>query len=123
MIPVGDGAFYLPGYSNRQKMPTNSKLSDFFCTKSSSEGAEIPIMIDLLAIGPKGCLEIDQESGRSDLYLGSNWPQLSAYAELVREVFPAYKFTGMEVLWVDHGRIDVVEMASARAHSHQGDAL
>ena len=27
MIPVGDGTFYLPGYSNRQKMPTNSKLS------------------------------------------------------------------------------------------------
>ena len=28
IIPVGDGALYLPGYSNRQKMPTNSILSD-----------------------------------------------------------------------------------------------
>ena len=28
IISVGDGAFYLPGYSNRQKMPTSAKLSE-----------------------------------------------------------------------------------------------
>jgi len=89
----------------------------------TSEGAEIPGMIDLLAIGPKGCLLIDHKTGGAGAGFGPYWPQLSAYAGLVREVFPAYKLNGMAVLWVDHGRIDLVDMASARARAHQGDAL
>ena len=87
----------------------------------TSEGAEIPGMIDLLAIGPKGCLLIDHKSGGAGLGLGPYWPQLSAYGGLVRDMFPSYELNGMAVLWVDHGRLDLVDMASTRAHAHQGD--
>ena len=95
----------------------------FFELKSSSEGAEIPGMIDLLAIGTKGCLSTDHRSGGAGLGLGPYWPQHSAYAGVVREVFPAYELNGMVVLWVDHGRIGLVDLAFARVRSHQGDAL
>ena len=89
----------------------------------TSEGAEIPGMIDLLAIGPKGCLLIDHKSGGAGLGLGPYWPQLSAYGGLVRDMFPSYELNGVAVLWVDHGRLDLVDMASARAHANQGDVL
>lgn len=87
----------------------------------TSEGAEIPGMIDLLAIGSKGCLLIDHKSGGAGLGLGPFWPQLLAYGGLVRDVFPSYELNGMAVLWVDHGRLELVDMASTRAHAHQGD--
>lgn len=80
----------------------------------TSEGAEIPGTINLLAIGPKGCLLIDHKSGGAGFGLGPYWPQLSAYAGLVRDVFPSYELDGVAVLWVDHGRLDLVDMASDR---------
>ena len=89
----------------------------------TSEGAEIPGMIDLLAIGPKGCLLIDHKTGGAGLGLGPYWPQLSAYGGLVRDMFPSYELNGMAVHWVDHGRLGLVDMASADAHAHQGDLL
>lgn len=87
------------------------------------EGAEIPGMIDLLATGPKGCLLIDHKTGGAGLGLGPYWPQLSAYGGLVRDMLPSSELNGMAVLWVDHGRLDLVDMTSAHAHAHKGDVL
>jgi len=87
----------------------------------TSEGAEIPGMIDLLAIGPKGCLLIDHKTGGAGEGLGRYWPQLSTYAGLLRDVFPSNKLNGLAVFWVDYGRIDLLDMVSA--HAHQGDVL
>ena len=80
------------------------------------EGAEIPGTIDLLAIGPKGCLLIDHKSGGAGSGLGDYWPQLLAYGGLVREAYPSHELNGMAVLWVDHGRLDLVDMPSAGTH-------
>jgi ATP-dependent helicase/nuclease subunit A len=87
------------------------------------EGTEIPGMIDLLATGPKGCLLIDHKTGGAGLGLGPYWPQLSAYGGLVRDMLPSSELNGMAVLWVDHGRLDLVDMTSAHAHAHKGDVL
>jgi len=82
----------------------------------TSEGAEIPGMIDLLAIGPKGCLLIDHKSGGAGLGLGPYWPQLSAYAGLTTKLFPQHPLQGVAVFWVDHGQLEVVALdAMAKA--------
>lgn len=85
----------------------------------TKEGAEIPGMIDLLAVGPRGCLLIDHKTGGAGEGFGLYWPQLSAYADLVRNVFPTYELNGVAVLWVDHGRLDFLDLASIPAHGHQ----
>lgn len=85
----------------------------------TKEGAEIPGMIDLLASGPKGCLLIDHKTGGAGEGFGLYWPQLSAYADLVRDIFPTYKLNGVAVFWVDHGRLDFLNLASIPARGHQ----
>ena len=84
--------------------------------RQTSEGAEVHGTIDLLAIGPKGCLLIDHKSGGAGSGLGDYWPQLSAYRGLVREAYPSHELNGMAVLWVDHGRLDLVDMPPAGTH-------
>lgn len=85
----------------------------------TKEGAEIPGMVDLLAVGPKGCLLIDHKTGGAGEGFGLYWPQLSAYADLVRDVFPTYGLNGVAVFWVDHGRLDFLNLASIPARGHQ----
>ena len=89
----------------------------------TKEGAEIPGMIDLLAIGPKGCLLIDHKTGGAGLSPGHYWPQLSAYAGLARRVFPSHKLNGLAVHWVDHGQLDLVRVASAYTNALEDDLL
>ena len=89
----------------------------------TSGGAEIPGMIDLLAVGPKGCLLIDHKTGGAGEGFGTYWPQLSAYAGLVRVAFPSYELNGVALLWVDHGRLDFLDLTSARARACQADVL
>jgi len=72
------------------------------------EGAEIPGTIDLLAVGPNGCLLIDHKSGGAGQGLGPYWPQLSAYAGLLSQLLPDYNLRGIAVFWLDHGALDVV---------------
>lgn len=74
------------------------------------EGAEIPGMIDLLAIGPKGCLLIDHKSGGSGEGFGLYWPQLSSYASLVARLFPKHPLEGIAVFWIDHGRLELAQL-------------
>jgi len=74
------------------------------------EGAEIPGMIDLLAIGPQGCLLVDHKSGGAGTGLGAYWPQLSAYVRLLAEVFPEKPVRGAAIHWVDYGVLEMVEM-------------
>jgi hypothetical protein len=85
----------------------------------TKKGAEIPGMIDLLAVGRKGCLLIDHKTGGPGEGFGLYWPQLSAYAALVRDVLPTYELNGVAVLWVDHGRLDFLDLASVHARAHQ----
>jgi ATP-dependent exoDNAse (exonuclease V) beta subunit len=85
----------------------------------TKKGAEISGMIDLLAVGRKGCLLIDHKTGGPGEGFGLYWPQLSAYAALVRDVLPTYELNGVAVLWVDHGRLDFLDLASVHARAHQ----
>ena len=90
--------------------------TDLYCEipvlAHSTEGAEIPGTIDLLAIGTRGCLLIDHKTGGAGKGFGPYWPQLSAYAELVAKHFPQHPLHGVALLWVDHGRLDLVKMAT-----------
>lgn len=76
----------------------------------SKDGAEIPGIIDLLAIGPEGCLLIDHKSGGSGVGLGAYWPQLSSYAGLVKNLYPQYPLNGVAVFWVDHGHLELASI-------------
>ncbi|WP_241560529.1 UvrD-helicase domain-containing protein [Paenirhodobacter populi] len=71
------------------------------------EGAEIPGTIDLLAIGPAGCLLIDHKSGGDGRGFGPYWPQLSTYAGLVGRLFPQHQLKGVAVFWIDHGWLEL----------------
>lgn len=75
----------------------------------TKEGAEIPGMIDLLAVGPKGCLLIDHKTGGAGEGFGLYWPQLSSYAALVERLFPQHPLQGVAVFWVDHGLLELAK--------------
>jgi hypothetical protein len=77
------------------------------------EGAEIPGMIDLLAVGPKGCLLIDHKTGGAGEGFGIYWPQLSAYAGLAAKLFPQHALQGVAVFWIDHGRLELAQLSFA----------
>ena len=94
-------------------------LSEIPLLGHTKEGAEMPGTIDLLALGPEGCLLIDHKTGGAGEGFGPYWPQLSAYADLVRDIFPTYKLNGVAVFWVDHGRLDFLNLASISASGHQ----
>tara|TARA_R110002012_G_scaffold256380_2_gene436462 strand:- start:1725 stop:2126 length:402 start_codon:yes stop_codon:yes gene_type:complete len=76
----------------------------------TTEGAEIPGMIDLLAVGPKGCLLIDHKTGGAGEGFGLYWPQLSSYADLVARLFPQHPLQGLAVFWIDHGRLELAQL-------------
>ena len=69
-------------------------------------------MIDLLAIGPKGCLLIDHKTGGAGLGLGPYWPQISSYAALVARLFPQHPLHGVAVYWLDHGRLELAQISA-----------
>ncbi|WP_226937493.1 UvrD-helicase domain-containing protein [Pseudogemmobacter faecipullorum] len=76
----------------------------------TAEGAEIPGTIDLLAIGPQGCLLIDHKSGGDGEGFGPYWPQLSSYAGLLAGLYPQHPLQGVAVFWIDHGRLELAEL-------------
>ena len=78
----------------------------------TAEGAEIPGTIDLLAIGPKGCLLIDHKSGGGGEGFGSYWPQLSSYAGLLAGLYPQHPLQGAGVFWIDHGSLELADEVS-----------
>ncbi|MDF3608369.1 UvrD-helicase domain-containing protein [Paracoccus sp. DMF-8] len=81
------------------------------------DGAEIPGTIDLLALGPEGCLLIDHKSGGLGDGLGSYWSQLSAYARLVEQMLPGHLLKGVAVFWVDHGWLELAEWSGQAIES------
>lgn len=83
-------------------------------------GAEISGTIDLLASGPNGSILIDHKSGGSGEGLGPYWPQLSAYAGIIATTFPDVVLRQAAVFWVDHGRLDIAEMTSAKTVDEMG---
>jgi ATP-dependent exoDNAse (exonuclease V) beta subunit len=76
----------------------------------TKEGAEIPGMVDLLAVGPKGCLLIDHKTGGAGEGFGLYWPQLSAYTGLVAKLFPQHTLQGLALFWIDHGRLELAQL-------------
>lgn len=76
------------------------------------EGAEIPGTIDLLAVGPQGCLLIDHKTGGGGEGFGPYWPQLSAYAGLIERFLPTRPLKGIALHWVDHGRLELAGFAA-----------
>lgn len=74
------------------------------------EGAEIPGIIDLLAMGLDGCLLIDHKSGGTGVGLGSYWHQLSAYIQLIPEIVQSLPLKGAGILWLDHGTLELVDL-------------
>ncbi len=101
--------------------------SDLFCEvpvlAQSPEGAEIPGTIDLLAIGAEGCLLIDHKTGGAGAGFGPYWPQLSAYTDLVAKHFPQHPLRSVAVFWVDHGRLEIAEIALPPNFAQQRGAL
>ena len=73
----------------------------------SPEGAEIPGTVDLLATGPVGAMLVDHKTGGSGQGLGPYWPQLEAYARILRCAFPQSPVRRVAVFWVDHGRLEL----------------
>ena len=76
----------------------------------TQEGAEIPGTIDLLAFGSQGCFLIDHKTGGAGAGFGPYWPQLFAYSELVDGVLRGHRMLGVGLHWMDHGRMDLVEL-------------
>lgn len=74
---------------------------------TTKEGGEISGTVDLLACGPFGCMLIDHKTGGPGDGLGSYWPQLSAYGNLVSTLMPEKPATGLGIFWIDHGRLDL----------------
>ena len=74
---------------------------------TTAEGAELSGTIDLLALGPQGCLLIDHKTGGPGDGLGPYWPQLSAYAALVPALSGGVPLNGVGIFWIDHGRLDL----------------
>lgn len=83
----------------------------------TAEGAEIPGTIDLLAIGPQGCLLIDHKSGGDGEGFGPYWPQLSSYAGLLAGLYPQHPLQGVAVFWIDHGRLELAELEATVAQN------
>lgn len=86
----------------------------------STEGAEIIGMIDLLAVGPAGCLLIDHKTGGAGEGFGPYWPQLAAYSMLVEGFSQSGPLNGIAIFWVDHGRLDLVEQTGAHSTATLG---
>lgn len=81
---------------------------------SSSNGAEIAGTIDLLAMGSEGCLIIDHKSGGIGEGFSNYWPQLSSYRALVKNIFPEHPVRGLAVFWINHGQLELSDIASHR---------
>lgn len=87
--------------------------SELHCEKPvtgpTKEGGEISGTIDLIACGPSGCLLIDHKTGGPGDGLGSYWPQLSAYGNLMSTLMPGRPLRGLGIFWIDHGRLDLAD--------------
>lgn len=83
------------------------------------DGAEISGTIDLLATGPNGVCLIDHKTGGSGKGFGPYWPQLATYIDLLRDLFPPHPLNRMALFWLDHGVLEVAEVAgAAQAKAH-----
>lgn len=81
----------------------------------ASSGAEVNAIIDCLAEGPNGVLIVDHKTGPvvdTTARFGNYWPQLEAYAALVRTAFPNKKLCGVAINWVDLGVLSLSESLS-----------
>jgi ATP-dependent helicase/nuclease subunit A len=80
--------------------------------KVAASGAEVNAIIDCLAEGPDGVLIVDHKTGPvidTTARFGDYWPQLEAYAALVRTAFPTKRFCGVAINWVDLGVLSLSE--------------
>lgn len=80
--------------------------------EAATSGAEVNAIIDCLAEGPDGFLIVDHKTGPvADISarFSNYWPQLEAYAALVRTAFPNKRLCGVAINWVDLGVLSLNE--------------
>ena len=90
-------------------------FSDLRCEipflSQTPEGAEIAGVIDLLALGKDAAILVDHKTGGDGKGVGPYWAQLEAYAALMPSLFPNHALRGVMIHWVDHGTLELVELA------------
>lgn len=80
----------------------------------SSDGSEINAIVDCLAEGPDGMLIIDHKSGACpdpEVRFATYLPQLTAYADLVRQNWPEKRLDGIAINWMSEGTLSVSPIA------------
>lgn len=79
------------------------------------KGAQVAGSAELVAFRPAGAVFVDRKTNAAGEGLGPHWPQLDAYATLLRQAFPDAPVRGAVVLLVDHGRLEVAAMDGGAA--------
>ena len=91
----------------------------------SSDVAGFYREIDLLAIGPDGCLLMDYKSDNEDFDLDACQARLSAQSVFLRDALPALVVKDMAVFRVEEGCIEVLDMKESPGdtpeHSESSD--
>ncbi len=78
----------------------------------AATGAETNAIVDCLAESEDGFLIVDHKTGPATdtaKRFTQYWPQLSAYKELVAQIFPSKPVLGLAINWVDLGVVTVCE--------------
>jgi ATP-dependent exoDNAse (exonuclease V) beta subunit len=81
--------------------------------RADPSGARMNAIIDCLAVGENGVLIVDHKTGAvadTGARFGAYYPQLDAYAGLVRTAFPDKRVQGLVINWVDTGVVSLCRM-------------
>ena len=80
----------------------------------AADGSETNAIVDCLAEGPFGVLIIDHKSGACpdpEARFATYLPQLTAYADLVRQNWPEKRLDGIAINWMSAGTLSVSTIA------------
>ena len=83
---------------------------------TAPDGSQTSAVIDCLARGTGGLAILDHKSGPApdpEARFASYYPQLAAYAEVARTVFPQAPMRHLIVNWIDAGRLSVLTLEGA----------
>ncbi len=78
------------------------------------DGSETNAIVDCVAEGPSGVLIIDHKSGACpdpEARFATYLPQLTAYADLVRQNWPEKRLDGVVINWMSEGTLSVSPVA------------
>lgn len=77
------------------------------------DGSQTVGILDALAIGPGRMLIIDHKTGPApdpQARFATYWPQLAAYADALRIVFPGLSLAGVAINWMNEGTLSLLPM-------------